>query len=403
MMAALVCALVLQADLERRVLELAEKLSSEAIDAREEAAAALVELGPDATPFLESAAGTPDAERRGRIREILREIGRDAVLRGTWRPARRVDASWKDLPVARALEALAAAAGEEFRGAAELPGRVTLDLRRATLWEALDALRKAAPGFTWSVEEGGLAFKAAPRPPYPSLARDELAAWVDVVEYGRDVDFSGVAREWAVVGVNLAWTAGLAPAATELRVTEALDAAGRNLLMGGGFRVSQPPKAAATPKARLRREEVRLNVAGGGRLDRIRGQGQLLFPRGFEDVRAAFGAAVPTKAGDAQVALRGGTSVKGSCSFQAVITYAGKAGTPRLPATEVMVIDDLGGEHPAAAGRGQATSFTGTGWSVHQSYDAKIPADRSAVAARLRIPKDVFERKIDFDFAIPAP
>ena len=57
----------------------------------------------------------------------------------------------------------------------------------------------------------------------------------------------------------------------------------------------------------------------------------------------------------------------------------------------------------ATAGRGQSTSFTGTGWSIHQSYDAKIPAERSAVAARLRIPKDVFERRIDFDFPIPAP
>jgi hypothetical protein len=55
-------------------------------------------------------------------------------------------------------------------------------------------------------------------------------------------------------------------------------------------------------------------------------------------------------------------------------------------------------------GRGQATSFTGTGWSIHQSYDATLPADRRPVAARLRLPKDVFERKIEFEFGnLPAP
>ncbi|HEX7898295.1 MAG TPA: hypothetical protein VF950_11085 [Planctomycetota bacterium] len=395
--------LLLQADLERRVLELTEKLSSEAIDAREEAAAALVELGPDAAPILERAAGARDAEGKGRIREILREIARDAVLRGAWRPARRVDAAWKDVPLSQALEAVATATGETFKGGAEIPGAVTLDLRRATLWESLDALCRAAPALTWSLDGEAVVFKAAPRPPFPSVARDELLAWVDVVEYGRDIDFSGAAREWAVVGINLAWTAGLTPLATELRVTEVLDVAGRNLLPNAGFRFSQPPKASATPKARHRREESRMSLLAGARVDRIRGYGQLLFPRGYEEVKAAFGATAPIKAGDAQVALRGGSSTRGACSFQAVITYAGKANAPRLPPTEVMVIDDQGAEHPASLGRGQATSFTGTGWSIHQSYDATLPADRRPVAARLRLPKDVFERKLDFDFAIPSP
>jgi hypothetical protein len=403
-MIAALCALLLQGDVERRVHELLDKLASDAIDARAEAAAALIELGPDAAPHLERAAGGRDAEGQGRIREILREIARDAVLRGSWRPARRVDAAWKDVALASALEALATSTGETFKGAAEIPGRVTLDLGRATLWEALDALSRAAPAFTWSLEGEAVAFKAVPRPPFPSVSRDELLAWVDGVEYSRDIDFSGVAQEWAVVGVNLAWTAGLSPAATELRVTEALDGAGRNLLAGGGFRMTQPPKAGAAPIVRLRREEVRVGLQGGARVDRIRGAGQLLFPRAYEDVQAAFGAAVPVKAGDAQVTIRGGTSTKGNCTFLALISFSGKTATARLMPSEVKVIDDQGGEHPAAVvGRGQATYMSAAGWAIHQSYEAAMPPDRRPVAARLRLPKDVFERKIDFDFALPAP
>ena len=307
MIAALVLLLAAPQDLERRVLDLAEKLSSDAIDAREEAAAALIELGPDAAPILERAAGARDAEGKGRIREILREIARDAVLRGAWRPARRVDAAWKDVPLSKALEDVAKATGETFTGGAEIPGAVTLDLRRATLWESLDALCRAAPALTWSLDGEAIVLKAAPRPPFPALLRDELLAWVDVVEYGRDIEIPpGAGREWAVVGVNLAWTSGLAPLATELRVTEVLDVAGRNLLPGGGFRISQPPKAAATPKSRHRREESRMSLLAGSRVDKVRGYGQLLFPRGYEEVKATFGAQVPIQAGDAQVALRGG-------------------------------------------------------------------------------------------------
>lgn len=396
----LALALVLAQDVERKALELVEKLSSEAIDAREEAAAALVELGPAAAPVLERAAAGGDAERQGRVREILREIARNAVLSGSWRPPKRIDASWKDVPLPRALEALAAACGETFTGGADIPGTVTLDLRRATVWEALDALCRAAPALTWAPEGEALALKAQKRPPYPAVFRDELVAWIDVVEYGQDLDFSGASREWGVVGVNVAWTSGLAPVSTELRVNEVLDGGGRNLLGAGGFRFTSPPRPNA-PKTRHRRDESRVGLAAGARVERVRGSVALVFPRGYEDVRANFGAAAPVKAGDAQVALRGGTSTRNSCSFQAVITYAGAA--PRLPPSEVVVIDDQGAEHPAV-GRGQSTSFSGTSWSTHQTFEAPIPADRKAVGARLRILKDVFERKLDFDFGdLPGP
>lgn len=398
-MIALLIALLLQDD---RVRDLVEKLSGDAIDVREEAAAALVELGPEAVPLLEKLGAAGDAERRGRIAAIVKEIGRDAVLRRRWRPAKRVDAAWKDLSLAEALRQLAAGCGEDFSGAETLAGKVTLDLGRASIWEALDALSRATPDFAWAVEGEGIAVRAAKQPPCPARVVDELRVWLDAVDYAQDVDFSGASRDWATAGLNVAWTKGLAPATVELRATEIYDKTGRNLLPPAMFRGSNPPRA-PDEKTRQRREETRVGLNGGATIDRIRGYAVLGFPRAYEDARVPFGPGAAVKAGDAQVTVRGGTSTKGSCAFQVMITFPSSSAAARLPPSEVAMIDDLGAEHPAT-GRGQAMSSSGTSFSLHQNYEAALPADRRPASIRLRLLTDVFERRVDFDFEnLPSP
>ena len=387
---------------DARVRELVEKLSSDAIDAREEAAAALVDLGAEAVAPLEALATTGDAERRGRIAEILKEISRDGVLRKTWRPARRVDAAWSGVPLSAALKELAAGVGDEFAGLDDLHGPVTLTLRRASLWEALDALSRAAPGFTWTPQGDGLAFKAAKRPPYPAKASDEFLVWIEGLEYASDQDFTGASREWVVVSLNAAWTRGLAPASVELKATELLDGAGRSLLPPMAFRGMTPPRA-PDPKVRHWTEEIRVMLTPGAAVDRVRGHLRLVFPRGYEDVTLPFGAGAPVKAGDVQVTVRGGTSTRGSCSFQVMATYPSTGGGTRAAPPEVWMIDDQGVEHKAT-GRGTASSFSGTTVSMHQNYEAPLPADRRPASIRLRLMTDVFERRMEFDFeGIPKP
>lgn len=387
---------------EARVRELVEKLSSDAIDAREEAAAALVELGAEAVAPLEALASTGDAERRGRIAEILKEIGRDGVLRKTWRPARRIDASWAGVPLAEALRQLAGGVGDEFSGLDELGGTVTLDLRRASLWEALDALSRAAPAFTWAPQGEGLALKASKRPPYPAKSEDELCVWIDGLEYASDQDFTGASREWVVVSLNAAWTRGLAPASVELKATELLDAAGRSLLPPMAFRGMTPPRT-PDPKTRTWREEVRVMLTPGASVERVRGHLRLVFPRGYEDLTLPFASGTPAKAGDVQVTVRGGTSTRGTCSFQVMATYPSTGGGARAASPEVWMIDDQGVEHKAT-GRGTASSFSGTTVSMHQNYEAPLPADRRPASIRLRLLTDVFERRLEFEFeGLPKP
>ncbi len=387
---------------EERVRDLVEKLSGDAIDVREEAAAALVELGPAALPLLEKLGALGDAERRGRIAEIVKEIGRASVLRLSWRPPARLDVSWKDRPLSNALLDLGTLTGEAFEGADTLGGAVTLDLRKATLWEALDALSKAGPAFTWAVEGENFSVRAAKRPPYPARADGELLVWLDGIDYAQDVDFSGATREWATAGLNVAWTRGLAPSSVDLRATEVYDKTGRNLLPPAMFRGYGLPRA-PDPKARSRREELRVTLNGGATIARIRGSALLGFPRAYEDVQVPFGTGAPAKAGGALVTVRGGTSTKGSCSFQLMITYPAGSGAARLAPSEVGMIDDQGAEH-AAKSRGQSMSSSGSSFSLHQNYEAPLPADRRPVTIRLRLLTDVFERRVDFDFEnLPAP
>lgn len=394
--------LLLGAPQEARVRELVDQLSSDAIDAREEAAAALVELGAEAVAVLEALASTGDAERRGRIAEILKEIARDGVLRKSWRPARRMDAAWKDVPLATALREVAAGLGDEFAGLEELTGTVTLDLRRASLWEALDALGRAAPGFTWAPQGEGLALKASKRPPYPAKAEDELLVWIDAVEYASDQDFTGASRDWAVVSLNASWTKGLAPASVELKATDLLDPAGRSLLPPPAFRGMAPARA-PDPKVRTWREEVRILTTPGAAVDRVRGHLRMVFPRGYEDLTLPWAAGAPAKAGDIQVTVRGGTSTRGACSFQVMVTAPSAGGVGRAAAPEVWMVDDQGLEHKAT-GRGTASSFSGTTVSLHQNYEAPLPGDRRPVSVRLRLMTDVFERRLEFDFeGLPRP
>jgi HEAT repeat protein len=68
--------LLLQAD----AAELLKRLGSDDVDARDRAQAEFVKLGPRALPDLEAAARDADAERRGRIFRVIREIRlRDGV------------------------------------------------------------------------------------------------------------------------------------------------------------------------------------------------------------------------------------------------------------------------------------------------------------------------------------
>lgn len=391
-MTALLCVLLQAGDLEGRVRELAARLASESIDLREEAAADLVALGPGAEGFLRAATAGADVEVRGRAAEILRDIARGAVLRTSWEPPRRVDLSWKDVPVGLALDQLGAALGESFSAPGPLPGRVTLDVKQATGWEAIEALCRAAPALNWKASGRSLAFEAVRRPPYPSKLDGGILVWLEAVEYGSEFDFQGAPRDWAVAELRATWAPGLKPMLVELRASEVLDPAGRNLL-APSFR--RPPGAGRSDPA-LRQVEGAFRVVTGPdvRIDRVRGSALLAFPQELEDVVVPFGQSRPLARDDGQLALRAGTSTGTSIQFTASLSTSG---LPPIAPLEAFLVDDEGASH-AAERRTLSTAFGSRRSTLHQVYEATLPAGRKAASGRFRVVKDLLERRVDFDF-----
>jgi hypothetical protein len=396
----LLAALLLPQD--PRLRDLVEKLRDDSVEVRDRAAEELAALGRDAVPALEALRAGADSDFRGRLDAILRTIALQETLRKSYRPGAKLSVDHVDAPVADILADLARRSGDAFRfDAAAFTGRATLRLRDATLWDALHGLSAAAP-LTWTVQEERLEFSAKPRPPFPSKRQAEFQVWLDSVAAIRELDFSGTPRESLAVGLNAAWERGIAPAAVELRITEALDAQGNSLL---------PPERSwyaprsDPPKGRAIRIEPRYALAPGAEglkaVARLRGHALFTFALGWEEASIELGAGQPSaKVGDFSVAVRGFRAQKSGAGFELVVSYpagSGAGAVDRLPMRNVTLIDDQGGEH-RIANSARSMAYGGAGFTVTENVFVPLPEGRGAVRLNFRILREVHEKRVGFDF-----
>ena len=394
---------LLAALLAQDVGTLIERLRDEAPDVREEAADRLRARGPEAVPVLETLREADDPELRGRVRRLLREIALDATLHQFYRPGRPVSLSLADAPLAEAVEAWRVQTGETVRVDLEkLQGRVTLSLADVPAWEGLEALCRAAPALSWSVDGETLVLEGRPHPPFPVRVQEEFVVRLDAIVYARTDDFTAAVKETVSIGLNTAWERGLKPLSVEARLTAVLDRDGGSLLPPSP-RPLAPPRV--SPGPRHRRDEFRFSPppnARGTAVDRVKGYVVATFPRAYEDLEVETGGAAPSlRAGDATVTVRHLRGTGTTCSFQLVLTYALRgpgASDGRQPPQNVRVVDDLGAEH-AATSAGRGVSYAGAACTIHENFNATLPAGRNVGSIRLRILKDVLEKKIEFDFA----
>lgn len=386
-----------------RVKELIEQLRDDAIDVREGAAEALEELGPAAIPGLQELRSSPDAELRGRAEGILKAIGEQATLKKHWRKGARITAEYAGAPVATVLGDLARMASDTFvYDAAELSDPVTMRLQGATMWESLHTLSRAAPALTWTIENDALVFAKKRRPPYPSRLMGEFAVWLDGMTLTREYDFTGNPRASFTVGLVSAWERGIAPVSIDQRLTELLDDAGNNLLPPDrpGYQMRND-----AVKGRMRREDVRSYLPAGmdnlKRIASVKGYALFTFPRAYEDMLLEL--SQPSAAARLDrftVALRNFRNLKNACSFELLVTTPvgpGEGLTERISAQNVVVLDDQGGEHrPSSSSR--SLSFSGSSFTTHESLQVGLPEGRNASKVRLRLLKEVLEKRVAFEF-----
>src|SRR5688572_25154839 len=135
---------------DSRIDQLIEKLLDDSITVREKAAAELADMGKAAVPALERLRASGDIELRSRGASILKTIAELEILGRHWRRGPRITLDFENAPVAKVLEELAAQGRDSFKfDAAELQDPVTVKVKDATFFDALEAVVRAAPALTW--------------------------------------------------------------------------------------------------------------------------------------------------------------------------------------------------------------------------------------------------------------
>lgn len=403
--ALLVLGLLLLPQEDPRLPRLVEQLVDDDINVRERAAAEIIDLGKAAVPLLERLRASGDIELRSRAGAILKAISENSVLGRHWHRGCRVTIDAEAAPLARVLEDLARQGRDAFKfDAAEMQDPVTVKLKDLTFFEALEEVCRAAPALTWTAEGDGLTFTKKRRPPYPCRRQAEFQVWLDGIVFSRDHDFTGNPRVTFTMGVSTAWEAGIAPIAVDQRVTEVLDEDGTNLVppdrFGGGGRMD-------VPKGRTRRDSVYAALPQGAkspkRFARVRGVSTYYFPRAYEEITVDVKASAsppPVSMERMTVAVRNFRAMKDGVACEIVLTASTNSGDgliDRLPFGELAVVDDQGGLHRGKTSS-RSQSYSGTSYTIQENLQLPFPEGRTAVGLKLRVLKDVLEKRLQFEF-----
>jgi hypothetical protein len=402
----LALALPLVSQEDERLGELIGRLVDDDIGVREKAAADLADVGSPAIPMLERLRKSPDLELSSRAASILKAIAENQIVGRHWRRGPRITLDFTDAPASAVLAELARQAGDAFKfDAAELQDRITIQVREATFWDALDELCRVAPALTWDADPngGGLAFSKKRRPPYPAKRQAEFNVWLDGITFSRDYDFTGNPRSTFTLQVASAWEAGVGPVAVEQKVTEILDEDGTNLIVPDRFNYQARMD---TPKGRLKRDGVYAPLPQGGKSPRkfskVRGSSTFYFPRAYEELTVDLRSVPPPMTVDRlTIAVRNFRAMKDAWACEVVVTASTTGGDgliDRLPFSDLVLIDDQGSAHRGkASSRNQ--SYSGTSYTIHENLQVPLPEGRTAVTLKLRVLKDVLEKRVNFEFS----
>ncbi len=218
---------------EPRFRELLDRLQEDAIDARDDAAAELVRLGPPALGPLREALQGAAGERRLRIIEVMRRIEERERVAAVLRPATLVSLEAKDRPLKDTLEDLARK-GTTPLDLSLVPAhapRVTVSISGKPFWEALDEVCLASGHVTWAAEAQKVnVYKGTPRR-YPRRCHGPFAVYHQSMESRVTGSFgAGGTTEIFSLSLLLVWEKGTRPDRISLHPSEVRDDLGTDLL-----------------------------------------------------------------------------------------------------------------------------------------------------------------------------
>jgi hypothetical protein len=135
---------------------LLQRINSDSAEIRDQAIQELIDLGPAVLPALEAyASRSVDLNARSSIKEVIRVIGAREKVRWLRPRSVRLTTTIEKLPLLDAVKQVEGPFGLEIEmDCPEKQGaRVSLNLKGATVWEALDALSSSA-GCSCEIDEG---------------------------------------------------------------------------------------------------------------------------------------------------------------------------------------------------------------------------------------------------------
>jgi len=138
---------LLPQDPSDQVRALVEKLGSDEIAAREQAAAELVKLGPAAIPAMRAQLAKTDGERRARLEAVVKKIERDDKVAKLLAPGPTVTLKAKDRPAAEVIAEIQKQTGIPIDGR-DIPAGTLLSIDAVDLpiTKALDGLCRSHGG-----------------------------------------------------------------------------------------------------------------------------------------------------------------------------------------------------------------------------------------------------------------
>jgi hypothetical protein len=388
---------------EPKIRDLIERLSDDEIRVREKAAADLVDLGKAAIPSLQRLALSGDLELRSRATTILRRISEGDVVGRHWKRGPRITLVSDGAPVASVLEDLERQAKDSFLfDPMDLRDPVVLSVKDVSFWEAVDALCHAAPMLTWEGSGNSLKFLRKQRPPYPTKLQGEFTVWIDGITFSRDYDFTGNSRSSFSIVLATAWEAGIVPVAIEQKITEVLDDDGTNLMAGDRFGMFGRMDI---PSGRVRKDSAYAPLPQGisevRRFSKVKGYVAYYFPRSYQDLSLdLLSTPGPAVLDRVTITMHNFRVMKDAVALELALASTASPGEPmmdRLPASEIVIVDDQGEEHRAPTST-RGHSYSGTSYTVHEHVQVPFPDGRQAKTLKLRVLKDVMEKRMPFEF-----
>jgi hypothetical protein len=190
---------------------LLEQLRSDSVVVREEAGRSLERLGPGIIDRLKKELeANSDLETKLRLRQLIERIPKIAELAKVYGPTRRVTLSAHDRPLSEVTSELGKALEESIGIEGLDPGQaVTLDLKEATLWEALDRLAKTTKS-SYAYLPSGIRFKKGQMTDLPVLYFEQFRISLAEVKYV-DHRSPGVSEAAVLLAPEVAFQRNLKP------------------------------------------------------------------------------------------------------------------------------------------------------------------------------------------------